>query len=519
MKTNRLFKSIAVLAALTLAGASEALAGDVTTLYERSVANEAGIQVWNAETDIAEGEWTGDGGSIDETDGLKVYKKKGNVTLSKTISPAANVLLTIDAQLKFGGAASASTHQYFRLFDSKLLLDLTNKTKSMTVKIGDATVKSEGSYDRSTDLDLHLKVNTATGAIQELTLMQGETSFLALEDIEDEANRTFPSGTDYTKMAMQVNASAYDGTIWLRTVKVQQETQTVATYGYTVNYVAGEAVVKTVTSSLAEGAQIPVETAITGDDELRYLIVADAAPVQAVTTDASQNVLNIDVRRPYGSTLNVYRVLDGVQEAEPYITKALTETDSKVANWVYTFPLCVQVDDVWYETTTIDGKFGEQGTFTNDPVVKTVAYTSNADIVGFWDESHDGTKDNMAYSGGSFNTYWRESAIGTLQAGTYEMTAMQIGNYGCTLYAGWTDADNRGTSLAVFGQNARTAVFTLAEDAENVRLYQGSNARMDYILLKKSPKATVTIGEPACYADAYANDQDWALMYWLLVNK
>ena len=26
-------------------------------------------------------------------------------------------------------------------------------------------------------------------------------------------------------------------------------------------------------------------------------------------------------------------------------------------------------------------------------------------------------------------------------------------------------------------------------------------------------------GEPANYADAYANDQDWALMYWLLVNE
>ena len=172
--------------------------------------------MWSAETDIAEGEWTGDGGSIDETDGLKVYKKKGNVTMSKAFSPAANVLLTIDAQLKFGNAASASTHEYFRLFDSKLLLDLTNKTKNMTVKIGDTSVKSVGDYDRSTDLDLHLKVNTATGAILELSLMQGETSFLALEDI-DEANRTFPSGTDYTKMAMQVNASSYDGTIILKT--------------------------------------------------------------------------------------------------------------------------------------------------------------------------------------------------------------------------------------------------------------------------------------------------------------
>jgi hypothetical protein len=26
-------------------------------------------------------------------------------------------------------------------------------------------------------------------------------------------------------------------------------------------------------------------------------------------------------------------------------------------------------------------------------------------------------------------------------------------------------------------------------------------------------------GETAHYADAYANDQDWSLMYWLLVNE
>jgi hypothetical protein len=26
-------------------------------------------------------------------------------------------------------------------------------------------------------------------------------------------------------------------------------------------------------------------------------------------------------------------------------------------------------------------------------------------------------------------------------------------------------------------------------------------------------------GKPAHYADAYANDQDWALMYYMLVNE
>jgi len=135
---------------------------------------------------------------------------------------------------------------------------------------------------------------------------------------------------------------------------------------------------------------------------------------------------------------------------------------------------------------------------------KTVDYTLNADIVGFWDESHNGTVDNMNYSGGSMNTYWKETKIGSLEAGVYEMTAMQIGNYGSTLYSGFVSGDEKGTEIAAFGENARSQVFELKTDAENVRLYRGSNGRMDYILLKKDPKATVTISDEIGWA-TYSN--------------
>lgn len=502
MKMKRLYKSIVALAALWLTGAATAQAGDVTTLYER------GYETAWASTDVAEGEWEGTGSISDNS--LSVYKKKGTATLTKTIDPTANVTLTVDAEFKFDGMASASTHTYIKLFDN-FVLDLTNKGANMNFILNGNTIKTKTGYAKATTTALHLEVNTATNAITALTLTQSDADIITLDDINEE-KRSFTAGTEYSSLVLQVSASSYDGYVYLQKIKVQQETQSVATYGYTVNYKDGEDVVKTVEGSLAEGAPIPVLTALDGEgffEGNHYLIAADVAPVQTVTTTPTNNVLNVDVRAPYSTTLNVYRVLDGVKEDAPFITKNLTETDDKVADWVYTFPLCVQIDEAWYEATLKDGKFGEQGTFTNDAIEKTVDYTSNANIVGFWDQSHTNTVDNLNYSGGSMDTYWKETAIGSLEAGTYEMTAMQTESYSSELYGGWVSADEKGTLLASFGKDNRTKVFTLATDEESVQLYRGSNGRMDYILLKKNPSVTVTIGSTgfATYSNAqYALD-------------
>ena len=503
MKMRTFYKSIVALVALMAMQTTTAWAGDVTTVYERGYTT-----AW-ASTDIADEEWKGTNASVDTENNVLVMSETGSNgtrVVSKTIAPTANTIITLDAQLNFGGGGSYNNKGTFKFGDNFEITSVP-RNKSTEVKLNDSQVKSFTLSAADELLTINLVVNTSTNKITALSVVGSETTYLSLTDI-DEDKQSFATGTNFTSLTLQaVRGGSGGASVSLKKIKVQQETQTIATYGYTVNYKEGNNVVKIVTGSLAEGAPIPVLTALDGEgtyEGQHYLIVADAAPVQAVTSNPANNVLNVPVRKPYNTTLNVYRMLDGVKEAELFITKPLTETDDKVANWVYTFPLCVNIDGAWYEATLKDGKFGEEGTFTNDALEKTVDYTLNADIVGFWDESHNGTVDNMNYSGGSMNTYWKETKIGSLEAGVYEMTAMQIGNYGSTLYSGFVSGDEKGTEIAAFGENARSQVFELKTDAENVRLYRGSNGRMDYILLKKDPKATVTISDEIGWA-TYSN--------------
>ena len=487
-----LFKTI-LLAAVMMLGNSQAWAGDVSTVYERGYTT-----AW-ASADIADDEWKGTNTSVDTENQVLVMSETGsNGTrlVTKTIDPTANSIITLDAQIYFGGGGSYNNKGTFKFGDNFEITSVP-RNKSTEVKLNGTQVKSFTLSAADELLTINLVVNTLNNNITALSVVGSETTYLSLADIEVD-KRNFAVGSNFASLTLQaVRGGSGGASVSIKKIKVQQETQTVTTYGYTVNYKEGDNVVKTVTGSLAEGAAIPVLTALDGEgtyDGQKYLIVADAAPVQTITSTPANNVLNVPVRKPYTTTLNVYRVLDGVKEAEPFITKPLTETDEKVANWVYTFPLCVNIDGAWYEATLKEGKFGEEGTFTNDALEKTIDYTLNADIVGFWDESHSGTVDNLNYSGGSMNTYWKETNIGTLEAGTYAMTAIQTESYSSTLYTGWTDAENPGTKVAEFGKDNRTQVFTLTDNVENVRLYRGTNGRMDYILLKKNPKVTVTIG-------------------------
>ena len=496
---KKFYKTFVAAAVLMAAQATTALAGNVTTVYERSIANEEGIQVWDAEADIAEGQWSGNG-SVSADYGMMVQGAKSSP--SATISLANiedGVILTYDISWYSSTTYNDGYFSKIQLGNGVVFNAYGNGRVSATVNGTESTKVSIAGNKAAANLSVHYVVNTATNTVTALSIKEttdeGEAELVSLASFGDGVTSlsltnepTYTGVTISTKSANKARTTICG----LKSIKVVQETQQLQAFGYTVNYKYEGAIVKEVTGSLPAGATIPVLTAIDGDDDVHYLMVADEAPVQAVTADASQNVLNIDVRRPYSTTLSVYRVLDGVKEAEPFITKELTETDAKVAQWVYTFPLCVQVDGAWYQASLKDDKFGEQGTFTNDALEKTVDYTFNPDIVGFWDESHNGTVDNMAYSGGSFNTYWRETQIGTLEAGTYELTAMQIGNYGCTLYSGFVSADERGAEIAKFDKDNRSQVFELEEPAENVRLYLGSNGRMDYVLLQKTTKQPTT---------------------------
>ena len=504
MKTKQLCKSLLAIAALWMTGYATATAGDVTTLYER------GYETAWASTDVGTGEWEGSNGTVVTEDNvLKISEGSSKTTraILKAIEPTENVIITLDAKIYFGGGGSYSNNGSFK-FGDNFEIQNTPRSNKAEIKINGVSVKSFTVTSNAELLTVNLVVNTLSNQITALSVDGESTTYLSLSDI-DESNRSFATGSTYQKLTLQVVRGG-SGTpeAYLKSIKVQQETQDVATYGYTVNYVAGGTTVKTVTGSLAEGAPIPVETAIDGDDSEHYLIVADAAPVQTITNDASANVLNIDVRKPYSTTVNVYYVVGGTKETDPASTKGFTETDAKVANWMYFFPYYIERSGQWYKATLKNGTdFGETGTFntTGGSIEKEVEYTLDADAAYFDESQWTGasgigyiTCSNGERSSKTGNQSYTYSNI-ALTAGTYEMIVPGTSYSSCTVTMG-------GTEIGTIPQGGGSFVFTKADDEAVSFNFSGNMRQLDYFLIKKVSTVTVTIGETgfATYSNATA---------------
>lgn len=500
MKTRTINKHLTALTVLLCSQASMSWAADATTVYERSIANDAGITVWS-DDDKSSTEWNG--GAIDETNGLMLsLSSKSTTSISKNLPLTASSIVTYDILWNLGSSdyAQSGTTSLIQI-GNKFEIKATNKASKTAFNINGSEVKSMGDL-RNKDLLIHLIVNTHERTITALSIsnVSGEepVSLITFDNLTD-AQKQFDADAIFNIITLGVTNTTSKGHYtrnFLKRIVVQEETQNVSNYSYTVNYKEGENIVKTVSGSLAENSLIPVLSALDGEGEYEgnhYLITANETPKWLISSTESSNIKEVQVRKPYTTTLNVYRIIDGIKEAEPVTTKKLTETDTKEAIWIYTFPYAILIDNVYYIATLKEGKFGEQGTFTTEESIeKTIEYTSNTDIIGFWDANASG--ENINYSGGSFNTYWREDSLGTLPAGSYELIVGQQDGYGCTLYSGWTDAENRGTNHGTSNKDNRSLIFTLNAE-ENLYLYTGSNARMDYYMIKRNPTVNAIIGE------------------------
>ena len=434
--------------------------------------------------------------------GLQLSAQTTTYTITKTISPSSTAILTYDIVWYTDSRYSSSDYNLLWLTD-KICFQVKNKNLSSSyVSINETnktfTPTATTTYvdDKHTInhviLDIHLVVNTLDGTISAFSIKDVNNSNSTLVALENLTVTSVPGTTDYSSISLSTYShNKNEVNSYLKSIKVQEETQDVATYSYTVNYTNGGNTVKSVSGSLTEGADIPVLSAVDGEGDYagnHYLISAAEVPSWTISTTESNNVKEVPVRAPYSTTVNVYYVVDGVKDAEPTRSPSFTETDSKVANWTYCFPYYIQRDSKWYKATLKgedEDKFGETGTFstTGGSMDKEVEYSLDETVVYYSEQGDYGT--DVSYSNGSTNTYWKTQAIGSLDAGTYEMTAMQESGYTCTLYNGWVSTDNKGDELITFNNSNRTDQFTLAENTTSLRLHNGNNARMDYILIRE----------------------------------
>lgn len=170
------------------------------------------------------------------------------------------------------------------------------------------------------------------------------------------------------------------------------ENQTFA--DYTINYVDGETTVKSSTGSGMVGTSVESETIITDTLGQKYLLVGDSA--STMTLVEGENVLNVPVRKPYTTTLSVTQVVAG-ETSEPVET-VFTETDDKVCEWSYVWPLYIAKDGVYYKADNT--AFAESGTFDGETgtIEKTVTYSSvDNSVVYFGEWETDCTSGGSSY--------------------------------------------------------------------------------------------------------------------------
>jgi len=285
----------------------------------------------------------------------------------------------------------------------------------------------------------------------------------------------------------------------LQSIVVMEETQDIQTANYTINYKVDDAVVKTVSSSSAVGAEIKADMAIDGEGDYtgnHYVIVADAVP--SMTLVAGENVLDVPVRAPYAATLKVTTTVNGTASEETF---ELTETDAKDNSYSYAFSKYVKSGDVYYVCDA--DKFAFNGTFTDGEVIeKAVSYTNADENIVFFKEAESaaGKDENCSWGGGGHvgaqNARDRGVSVGTLPAGNYLFTVNILANNRRSVVLRQSTNDPMalvGTSNEDSSTGLKSAYFALDEETSGL-LINGANVEnsktnqsedYDYVVIRK----------------------------------
>ena len=540
MKTKTIFKSLLVAAGLLVG--SSAWAEDVYTgIYNRALTGTGdGVTTALAWADADLTDWGGDANlSIDAANGLFFNTTKPGAAYSATKSFSVTENAKVKYQVSWYVANSTgrtSNYEYIK-FGDKIVLGYNSNYHFYLSTTGAATEDNDLTAQLKTPgvSEISIIFNTATKTVESFSFRG--------TDITSKVAGALEGGFNSITFGFQRGGSTSN---WaypngLHSIVVSECKQAVSVANYTVNYQLSGTTVKTVAGSSVIGAEITADVAIDGEEEgyvgNHYLITAADAPSMTLVADAASNVLNVPVRAPYTATFNLTTSIAGVA-GDPVAT-VLTETDDKVCNWNYAFPLYKEKDGIYYISDN-QTTFGETGTFTDGEVInKTISYTNaEADVVYFYDGAKgtnyslsNGSSENI----GAQNARDRGLSVGTLPAGTY----MFVVNITAANRRSVVIRQSTKDPIALVGTSnedktigIKSAIFTLNEETDNLWI-NGANSGTaktnqsedyDYVLVKKVPASiTATIGSDAIatFSSEYAVDfsaEDGVTVYTAKVN-
>ena len=516
MKRKLTLKSLLV-AALMVMGVSNAWAQTTTTLLEYGTNDVA----WTAD---GLGEWTA-GGTPTITDGyVGISGGNGSYATSKTINPTANAIINVQAvwrgRSNTGRAFSAGNGSYFQFGNIIVAQNDQDKKHGYGFtgldNIGSVTTFAAGSYRvdiaNCTWLLIEMEINTASNTLTSFSIKSedGATTYAS-------ASNVVLANADYTTVAFGYKKSGSVKTTnaeQLKSVKITQTTQVVATADYTVKYVCGGTEIK---DAAVRTGVVGQEITLTDDDmknfyaddnSMKYIYESNDSEGKTIA-EGDGTVVTVTFREAekFAWTANsdhgTYSISGETWEGDKASVK---------------YPLYQLVEGKLWKKDAIDKVYAQNFDITENNQELTLTYTeTDIDNVVFYKEVED-IAGMTVYAEGNAAARSSLRAVGYSASGKTLVTTLPQGKY--KVFASFYSPTSTGGSYKFYtgvreiwatttdNSNATNSdvEVVLAQESNEILLgLTGATAAVDYIYIQQLEDPTAEELTEAAAADEAAS--------------
>ena len=454
MTKTTIFKTVALAAAI-LGGVNCAWA-DTSTLYNWGTTTDGGATVW---TDAEKGVWTGSAPSIDATYGLGVTGSNSHPISIRNIGAVdGSAILTYDiiwyvntvsysANFSYYSTLKLGNFLEFKVGTGQKEAQITSGETVQTFTLANTTDNQKTDASNYDLLKINCVVNTVTKKITALSIKEVR----ATEDVEVLNLTSFSaSGLQLTSLPTfsTVALEAYSTNnarncqSRLQSIKIQQDTQDLTEYGYTIKYMIDleddETAVKTEDMTADEnkvynGSVVYAENSF-WVSTTKYYATDDATTM--FTIDSDNKVCKVKVRE--ASTWN-WTIKGRIQTVgtDLGVVNSGTVTEGETVTGAY-YKNMLLYENKLYKKDAINNDFQVDFTPTDDDYVQQYDYSAtDYDNVILLKEAEDVatlTQPSIYYLGsrmsGGKGAYadGADAEVLSLPAGTYKLSAKVIKN-------------------------------------------------------------------------------------------
>ena len=448
MKKN--YFMLLLMTVMMAVGGGKAWGQTTTTIYERgtSTAWSSGDLVANATNDKWSGPLNGNTGLSITSDPFLQVSARGKTTSATgtlLLSRTANTVVTLDAVWNVGKSdfPSNDNSTYFTYGGFSLNYFTRYATTKYSFNGSEKTISSVGN---SSDVSIHIVVNSVNGEILEFSVSSGDAIIISKGDLGN--SPAFSAGTNYDEVYIKStnNVSKNNTRGYLKSITVKQKTQEVETADYTVKWACGNDIVKTETRNAAVGSDIAL---IAGDvnpffndsETVRYLYSNDDASGQTVASDGS-SVVTITVREAAKYAYAITSSYEGT--ALEWTTSGEVWEDQNTVRVSY--PRFQALGSVLVGRAPVNNDLSASVTVTEDGYTQDLTYTATGIENLYLLSEAENLETGLSTNATNFTSRVSNGAIifgatgtlTTLPAGSYIFTLGAIGGDGNTHQVAYT---------------------------------------------------------------------------------